>query len=446
MRTVHGPALTYTLAAFASRLPATLLALLVALLVGSTVALRPDELDDDIQAMRDLAKAGEEKEDECIAKMALVRAGRDPRAFAAHKELIASKSDKIACAAIRGLAVTWHDPEYFRWLVGRVEDKSYYERKGGRPELYKCVLESIGTYPPDRVKAALKPLGDAVNRFLTTEPEYTDRAIRSYGTVPDRFTVQQLLEWLGQANSPGGGQAGEPESKEARASKDAAKKSILETLAQLCGKEFGDLDQWKKWWDENGKTFKFPEVVQPAAPGAARPAAPSADPSTLTEFRDEVYGFVVKKPDGEGWKFFKPDYDGPRVGLLCMQPGSATYNLARVYFSVHNPARAEPKDIKSFVGWVLNTAFKEQLPPDDMLKEPETKEMSLSGVDWTVVIGKGAAAGPKAGWGTMERRFYLAKLDTYILYVDAYVRLGADYDVKTALWNCVETMTLPAKK
>ena len=50
MRTVNGSALTRSLAASA--------AILFAFLVATAVALRADEVDDDIKAMRDLEKAG----------------------------------------------------------------------------------------------------------------------------------------------------------------------------------------------------------------------------------------------------------------------------------------------------------------------------------------------------------------------------------------------------
>jgi len=449
MRLFDGPVLTRALAA-----PAALV-LVFALLVANPAALRADDIDDGIKAVKELEKAGADKEDECIAKMLFLRAGRDPRAFAALKEMIGSKSDRIACAAVSGLAVGWQDPEYFRWLLGRVDDKTLYSRESGRPEVYKCVLESIRTYPPGKVKAALKPLGDAVNRFLATEPEYADRAIRAYGTVPDRFTVQQLLDWLDQtAASPDGKGSGKSggkgdnkgESKEARENKDKARQSILETLTALCGKDAGDAGQWRKWWAENGKTFKFPEAAKGAAGAGkpAKPAAPMADPSGLSEFKDEAYGWSVKKPEQEYWKFFKPDYDGPRVGLLCLPAGTDAYNMARAYISVHDPAKFEPKDIKSFAAWAVAKIFKEQFDTDTMPAPPATKEMNIGGVDWTVVVARGLATGQKAGWGTIERRFYLTKLDPYILYVDAYVRLNADNEDKEAFWKCIEGIVLPA--
>src|SRR5262245_64565207 len=207
-------------------------------------ALLADGTDDDIKAMNDLAAAG--KDDECVAKMDVVRAGRDKRAYAALFALAStSKSDKVACGAIHALVAGWRDADTFRWFVGKIGDKTVYDRKTGRPELYKCVLASLPEYPPGTVKQAIKPLTDAVARFMPTDPEYTDLALRAYCTVFDRFAVQQLLQWLDQASAPAAGDAKE--------SKEKAKASLLKTLATLFGHEEADAAAWKKWWEANAK-------------------------------------------------------------------------------------------------------------------------------------------------------------------------------------------------
>lgn len=410
---------------------------LLVLVAGSPLELRADSVDDENDAVLALDKAG--KDAECVAKIATMK---DARAFATLKELAGkSKSDAVAAAAIRHVAVTWKDAEYFRWLVGRLEDK---DLAADRPEIFKAVLDAVQAYPPEKIKHALKPLAEVVAKHMASEPDIAARAIRAYGTVPDRFTVQQLLEWLAQAGAAGGGKGGnsKAESKDARANKDAAKKVVLETLTQLTGKDLGDLEPWKKWWDENGKTFKFP---LPRKDGAAPVVAdPVADPSALTEFKDEGYGYAMKKPQGEDWKFFKPDYQGPRIGLMCLQTGSDSFNLARGYVSVHDPAKYEPRDIKSFAKWAIDVVFKEQFMADED-RPAVISEITVGDTPWTVVTGKGLAAGVKANWGTIERRFYFTPLGSNILYVDAFVRLGSDDELKDALWKSIETMTLPKK-
>jgi hypothetical protein len=258
--------------------------------------------------------------------------------------------------------------------------------------------------------------------------------------VPDRFTVMQLLDWLNQASSGAGPAAAKPH-------KDKSKKAILETLTALCGTDAGDAAAWKKWWDENGKTFKFPERVKPGASdtkgGDPKSGAASGDPSALTEFKDDAFGWSVKRPEGDEWKFFKPDYKVPRVGLKCGEDGEMR---ARAYFCVHDPAKFEPHDLKAFAAWVENNAFKEEFPADGRISLPETRTAMFNGVEWTVVTCKGLAGGAKSGWGSMERRFYIVKMGAYFLYVDAYVRLATDPEEKDALWSCIESTVLPPKK
>ena len=417
---------------------AAVLALSLLAAFALATPLRADTVDDDIKAMK-VAEAGG-KEDECIAKIDSLRAGRDTRVFVPIRDMTTSTHDKIACAAIHGIVDTWHEPEFFRWLVGKISDKDLSDPKSAHREVYICILDSIALYPPDKVKAALKPLADAVARYMTTDGELADRAIRVYGMVPDRFTVMQLLDWLNQANSGAGPAAAKPH-------KDKAKKAVVETLTALCGVENADAAAWKKWWDENGKTFKFPERVKPGASdtkGAdAKSGAVAGDPSGLTEFKDDAFGWSVKKPEGDDWKFCKPDYNVPRVGLRF---GEDTDNGPRAYFCVHDPAKFDPKTIKAFAEWVVNTPFKEQFPADGRISLPETRTAMLNGVEWTVVTCKGLAGGPKVNWGSMERRFYITKLGAYFLYVDAYVRLGSEPEDRDALWSCIESITLPAKK
>src|SRR5262245_11194971 len=397
---------------------------------------RADSTDDDIKAMNDLAAAG--KDDECVAKMDVVRAGREKRAYAALHELTGAKSDKVACGAIRSLAVGWRDADTFRWLMGKIGDKTLYDAKIGRPEVYKCGLASLREFPPERVKQALKPLADAVGRFMATNAEYTDLAIRAYGTVPDRFTVKQMLQWLDQAAAPA--------KDDAKANNEKAKTSVLQTLATLCAHEEPDAAAWKKWWEANEKTFKFPEAAKPGegdSKSAAQPAAAGADPSGLNEFKDDTYGWSVKRPEAEWWKFMKPDYNGPRVALRC--GGGDSSETARAYFGVHDPTSSEPKDVPSFATCVIEHTLKTEMPIDGIIQKPATKTVKAGNVEWTVVTARGLAGGVKSNWGSMERRFYITKLGTKILYVDAFVTLSADNEDKTALWGCIEAIAITAK-
>lgn len=412
--------------------------------LGASLAVLPetraDAIDDQIKAMKDLEKAGDEGK--CIAKMQELKDSGDPRVVGAIKDLKSSKKDKIAVQSMRIIA-NRKDPELLKWLVTKLDDKDLRDVKDGRPEVYKGVLQAIAVY---RSKTALKPLADVVKKFLQTHADYATLAIHAYGTVPEKAVVEQLLEWLELTDSrtggQGGGGGGKSKSQETIDNEAKAKGAILETLTSLTGQDIGDAATWRSWWSTNSKTFTFPD---PDAPPPAE--APQGDPSGLTEYKDEAYGFSVKKPDGDTWKFGKADYNGPRVALSYSKPDDPGYFMARVYFSIHNTAKSKPTDVKGFVDWVLNDTFKKQLVTDES-KPPEVKEIKLGKTDCTVVIGKGDGADVKKSWGAVERRYYLVKIDRNILYVDAIIRLGAEPEEKATLWKCLESMVItpPSEK
>lgn len=405
---------------------------LLAVSLAVAPATHADAIDDQIAAMKGFDKAGEEGK--CIAKMQELKDSGDPKVIDAIKDLKSSKKDKIAVQAIRMIA-NRKDPELLKWLITKLDDKDLAKPadKDGRPELYKGIIQSVGVY---RSKTALAPLLDVVKKYLSTNADYATLAIHSYGSVPDKAVVEQLLKWLEATDSrtggQGGGGGGKGKSQEAMDNEAKAKTAILETLTALTGQDIGDFPTWKTWWAANSKTFTFPD---PDAPPPAE--APQGDPSGLSEYKDEAYGWSIKKPDGESWKFGKADYTGPRVALSYTKPDDPAYLMARVYFTIHNPAKSSPKDIKGFVDWVLTKPFKEQLITAAE-KPPTVEEKKLGKTEWTVVRGVGDGDGVKKSWGSVERRYYLAKIDKNIIYIDAIIRLGAEPAEKEMLWKCIE--------
>jgi len=438
------------------------LALPAALLAAFAVAPAPtvsagDEIDAKIAGMKGFEKAGDEGK--CLTAMQeLKESAGDPRVMKAWKELVSSKHDKVACGAVNAIASSkWRDVEFLKWMVGKLDDKDFYKEKDGRPEVFKALLDALQNYRADKpavatFKSALPKLADLVKKFLSTNADYTTRAIHAYGCVRDKFTMEQVLEWGEQieARQKGGGAGGggnkKGASQETRDIEDKAKRAVLETLAEMTGKEaLPDLSAWRKWWTENAKTFQFPAPLDPNGPGAA--AAPTTGPPVPTgaEFKDDFYGYVVHRPEAEGWAFKKPDFDAPRMMMEYATPEDPGYVLARVYFAVHNPAVREPKDVKQMAEWVLAYPVKEEVDVGD--NPPTPKETKLAGdVEWTTIEMKGEAIGRKASFGRIERHFYIVKLDSYILWIDAFVRTGAEDDVKKALWSCVESVALPAPK
>jgi len=435
---------------------ATGAALFAASAIVSAPALFADGIDDQIKAMKDADKAGDDGK--CIAEMQKLKdSAGDPRVMKAWKELVSSKNDKIACGAVKTIATSrWRDVEFLKWMVGKLDDKDFYKEKDGRPEVFKSILDAMQNYRADKpavatFKGSLPKLAELVKKFLSTNAEYSTRAIRAYGCVRDKFSFEQILDWGEQieARQKGGGAGGggnkKGASQETRDTEDKSKKAVMETLAEMTGKDAGgDVAGWRKWWTENGKTFVFAPPLDPTDPAAA--AAPLSGPAVPAgaEFKDDFYGYVVHRPEVEGWAFKKPDFDKPRMMMEYASPDDPNYVQARVYFAVHNPAMNAPKDVKAMAEWVLAYPVKEEVDTHD--KPPEPKEVKLEGGEWTEIVAKGDAIGRKSGFGTIERHFYIAKMGEYILWIDAFVRSGAEDDVKKALWTCVESVALPAPK
>jgi hypothetical protein len=212
--------------------------------------------------------------------------------------------------------------------------------------------------------------------------------------------------------------------------------------------DISDFETYKKWWAEKGAKFVFPKPKDPNAP--EKEAEVVQDPSKLNEFTDEAYGYSMKRPMLDNWSFQKADYDGPRVALFYNIPsqeeGAKPYFVARAYVNILL-AKKYPslKDPKAFVEWAKKEVFAPQLDTHD--KPLDVTEKTFGGATWTVIAGKGDGIGTKQGWGTMERRYYLTPIGSNILYVDAFIRLGAEKEEIETLWKAVESMTVtPPKK
>jgi hypothetical protein len=432
-------------------------ALLAAFAVVPQSAVRADAVQDQVDAMKGFEKAGDDGK--CIAKMQEMKDSfGDTRVLKAIKDMTGSKNDKIACAAVKMMAAR-KDPKDVEWLKSvcdKIGDKDNFKDKdkGGNPDLMCAYLDAVVMFKADKgsqatIKAALPKFFDVVKHHLSTNAEFSMRAIRAYGCVRDRFVMDQLLEWgegiearSGKSGAGGGGGSKKGASTETRDIEGKSKKVILETLADITQKDGGsDIQTWKKWWAEHEKGFVFPEAGDPDAPAPAA-VGPTIPPGA--EFKDDAFGYSMKRPEADGWTWVKADFDGPRVGLNYSAPEDPKYLIARAYVSIYNTAKVPPKDVKGMTDWVLTKPIKEQMDTHD--KAPTVTEQKFGGAEWTVVDARGDGIGVKSGWGTIERRFYLVKFDTYMLWVDAFVRTGAEEDVKAALWKSIETITLPAPK
>lgn len=409
------------------------LALLGALAAGLAVAappVRADAIDDQIKQMKDFEKAGDEGK--CIAKMQELKDSGDPKVLAAMKDLSRSKSDKVACAAMKNVAMVRKDPEFLKTLVGKIDDKDLRDRKDGRPAVYMCILECVGAY---KSKTALAPLEKVVDKFLSTDAEYSTRGIAAYGTVQELAVVDQLLKWLKTSDSRGQSQGGKNESAEARENKQQAASKIIETLNALTGQDLGDAATWEKWWETNRKTFKFPDPAKPEV---------EVDWASLKEYSDPSYNYTVKCPQGGGWHFQPKDqYCRARLNKVDEEK----MEWGRVDWQIHNTTTMTPNSYKGLADWYLTKGLPEEISEFTPSGEPKLEEKKLVGREWLVVTAKGMGKGNRAGWGSMERRLYMTKCDYMgsphlILVANVVCRNGMEDEDKKKLFESVENVVL----
>jgi hypothetical protein len=408
--------------------------LLAAAVGASGTELIADAVDDSIKAMQDAAAGGDDAH--CLVKLEERKDSKDARVVAAVRGLLKSSSDRIACAAMRNLSRR-NDPKCLEWLKARLVDKDVDKGKIARPESFKCVLESLAGY---RDPGSLKPLETVVRTFLMADGEYSTRAIRAYGSVPQKPVVDQLLDWLSSLETSHGGKTSggaggkskyAPEVAKAR---DASRIEIYKTLVALTDQDLGDYAAWRKWWSERGKTFEFPG---PAAVGA------DVDFAALTEWTDRRYGYTVKRPEAKGWAFLPGD---KHFRIQCLKTDDSGAGSAFAGWNYYDVAGSSFKDTDDYVAWWM---FK-QFPDQEFEKyapggAPAAEERKFAGRDWTVITAKGATKGAIANWGAVEHRVYVTKFPDRFLYAWALVKTTATPEEKRQTWDFVEGVVFSAK-
>jgi hypothetical protein len=387
-----------------------------------------------IKAIKDAEKAGDEAK--CLAKIAALKDSDDPRVLTVMKELFrASKSDKVVCAAMNWITGT-RDAEFYKGLVSKIDDKDLFRRRDGRPEVYKTLLEDLALYVRDNQdKSALKPLDEAVKRFIATDSEYATRAIRAYGAVREPAVVEQLIAWLEEVESRGQSQGGKNENADARKRKDDAKKAILETLKALVGPDIPDAATWTKFWNEKKKGFVFPDPH--------KPKEPDVDVTKLTEWTDTVYGYTVKRPDGKLWTFKGKD-DWFRIQTIAVDEKNVWWCWGA--WGVYK-LDAKIKDPKTYAEWWANEEFGKTAAEGKEFDEyavggePKIDERKFAGREWMHVVAKGKTKGGFVKWGAFEKHVYITKLDYQLLYAVGTVSTGAEPEDRLKLLGFIEGIT-----
>jgi hypothetical protein len=431
--------------------------LLCAAALAVAPPVRADAADDKVAELR----AAEKDEAKCVAKLEELKDAPEAKIVAAIRDLSRAKSDKVACTATRIAANRRPaDLDFQKALLSRTDDKDLFDAKSGRPELYLASLDGLVAAPYresqdaiTNVKKALGGIERLIHKFAPSRSDYASRLAQVYGMVLERQTVENLVKIAESLDSTGGsggggsgGTGGKQGGADVKKSMGDTKFAVMKVMSVMTGQDIADVPGWRKWWNEKGKTFEF------QASGAAPPTAavaPAKIVADAAEYRDEVYGFACKRPEDAYWSWLKPDFDAARVMLACRDPvdPNPRSQFALVYFILHDTTTASPYDVKSFAKWIMDEAFKTQLS-FDARHVPTTEIQKQGGVEWTVVKAKGEGLGSRKGWGVHERRVYIVKIGTQILWVDACIRLSANSEMQSALWHSLDSMTVlpPAKK
>jgi hypothetical protein len=165
-------------------------------------------------------------------------------------------------------------------------------------------MEAIGDLAPAAKYDWLVKMG---NKFLDTNGEISAAAWKGVGNSNTKQAVEDLVKAAVRCDASGGDKVVPAP---VRANRGTAKGTIFNCLQKITGKDIKDSSVWDKWWRDEGKTWK------PTPAGQDK-----ADINTSDTYKDDAYGFSVKKPS-KVWLFRKGDGHGAYLKLEAMDEGS----------------------------------------------------------------------------------------------------------------------------
>lgn len=391
-----------------------------AVLPVATVAAWADEIDDALKGIADKVKAGDDNG--AIAAMAGLDGKEDARITAALTDLARSaKSETVAIAAMKSAAKR-KSSDLAKWLKSKLEDKKLIE---DHPNKYQAVLDSLA-FCAD--KSFIAPLEDVVKKHFPTNPAFTGRAITAYATIREKPVVDKLLEWLALSENT-------RDNKMSSATKDnygQNKEWILKGLRALTLQDIADAATWRSWWEENKKTFTFPD-----------PNVKEVDPAGLDAYTDQAYGWTMKKPDGKDWVFEKYSEYGGRLLLRNTDEKENLWARIRVYtHKVDSEVGSNPEQYCKYFEKSWREGINEAPEFAQFSKEPVIEKKMIGGREFMVVGARGQGGGDWKWWSSVERRVYITMVNkSLFLYFECALNLGAEEPVKAALWQAVEGVT-----
>lgn len=389
-----------------------------------------DEVDDLVSDLKSLVAEGDDSK--IAARVATFEKRKEKRID--DLLLVIARTSRLeasACAAMRVLGMH-QDPGYLGWMKSKLYDKKMLEE---RPSQYCAMLDSL---PPagDALKPYLKDLSNCITEYMKTRPDVTTRAVTAYGAVHDKSVVLPLIAMLEKTETDAGGGGGgkgrqAPQldasgmggggGSDFRGNLQSTGNRIIEVLKSLTGGEGGNSREWKNWWYTNEKSVRFP--------------SPEPAWATISEFSDDWYGLVLKKPSvGALWGFEKCQFAGGRARLKC-QDGTAL----NACVDVMTYPKGSIQSVQEFAQSVDEAWRRGEFAEFTEKGEPVVTKKRIGGREFAVVAARGTGAGSWKDWEGVERRVYVTMGDpNTVLALEAAVRESFDPAQKAAFWSALE--------
>ena len=222
--------------------------------IGAGVA-RADALGDQIASVKESVKKGET--DKAIAAMKEVAKSDDARAVALLIGLTDEIGEQVACAAYE-LVAPKKDAGFLAILKKRAANKKLADTSTTR---FLAVLNALAVYAD---KSTLPVFADVFDRYHGSKPDLAIVAAHAYAAIRSKPVVEQLIKWLLDCESTAAYASpvtytAPPPSKETLAAYAKCHEALLKDLQAMTGQKFTEHKDWKAWWREAERSFKFPE-------------------------------------------------------------------------------------------------------------------------------------------------------------------------------------------
>ena len=278
---------------------AILLLVLAILLPGAAGLAADDEVKESIEAFKKAMKSKEERDRiRAINQLATIN---DKKVSKELKNVVrGDRSERVSAAAAQAIGKLGNDKD-LAFLTGSIRSLKK------RPLVLAGVCDAIGDF---RNPKTADPLFDVARSWMSKHKYPAMAAIRSLGDCPSRKAIENLIdlfELTFPRSAPGHSDgttyyppAGVSDETQARMSD--YRPYVVKSLQKLTGEQITDLDIWKEWWEDNGKTFNPGEVQD--------------DPNSMLRFVDDEFRYQISRPNEE-WKWIdKPESGFTRTAEL----------------------------------------------------------------------------------------------------------------------------------